>query len=335
MNPLANQSAASSEASPLVPCYDCIATELVQVEGILKREMSSKFPAVSEIVSYGYLLGGKRLRPALVLLCGQAWGGITPHHHILSAVLEMVHTATLIHDDVLDGAETRRHLATIHSRWGTETSVLVGDFLFTHAFYLASTMPTTLAAQKIGQATNIVCEGELRQITTKGRFDLSEEEYLTIIEAKTAVLCQCACELGAIYAEAGQCSAQQAANYGRCLGIAFQIVDDLLDIEGDADRTGKTLGTDLAQRKPTLPIIHALKAAPESARAGILAALKSDPTEVAQIHAWLEEFGSLDYARQTAIRYVEEALQAIADWPEGEATEALRQLAGFVLKRCY
>ena len=148
-------------------------------------------------------------------------------------------------------------------------------------------------------------------------------------------MCQCACELGAIYAEAGQYAAQQAADYGRCLGIAFQIVDDLLDIEGDAGRTGKTLGTDLAQRKPTLPIIHALKAAPESARAEILAALESDQTEVAQIHAWLEEFGSLDYARQTAIRYVEEALQAIAEWPEGEATETLRQLAGFVLKRCY
>lgn len=335
MNPAANQYPANPETSPLARSYDCIATDLGQVEAILKREMASKFPAVSEIVSYGYLLGGKRLRPALVLLCGHAWGNVTPHHHTLSAVLEMVHTATLIHDDVLDGAETRRHLATIHSRWGTETSVLVGDFLFTHAFYLASTLPTTLAARKIGQATNLVCEGELRQITTKGRFDLSEEEYIAIIQAKTAVLCQCACELGAIYAEAGEQAAQQAADYGRCLGIAFQIVDDLLDIEGDADRTGKTLGTDLAQRKPTLPIIHALASSPAAVKEAILEALESDSPDPAEIHAHLEQFGSLAYARQTAIRYVEEALQAISQWPEGEATEALRQLAGFVLKRCY
>ncbi len=316
-------------------CYGGIEADLTQVEAILKREMSSKFPAVSDIVSYGYLLGGKRLRPALVLLCGQAWSNVNPAHHKLGAVLEMVHTATLIHDDVLDGAETRRHLQTIHHRWGTESSVLVGDFLFTHAFYLASTLPTTLAARKIGQATNIVCEGELRQITTKGRFDLSEDEYLSIIEAKTAVLCQCACQLGAIYAEAPEQAGQQAAEYGRCLGIAFQIVDDLLDIEGDADRTGKTLGTDLAQRKPTLPLIHALKMAPTETKAKMLAVLGAESPCAVQIQAWLEEFDSAAYARETAIRYVETALSAISQWPDNDATAALRQLAEFVLKRCY
>ncbi len=334
MNPAVHQTSTAPKTQSLLACYEAIAADLTQVETILKQEMVSKYPAVSEIVSYGYLLGGKRLRPALLLLCGKVWQPPHTHHHTLAAVLEMVHTATLIHDDVLDGAETRRHLGTIHRRWGTESSVLVGDFLFTHAFYLASTLPTTLAAQKIGQATNVVCEGELRQITTKGRFDLTEDEYLAIIEAKTAVLCQCACELGAIYSEAGDMAARQAAQYGRCLGIAFQIVDDLLDIEGDTDQTGKTLGTDLAQRKPTLPIIHALKAASQPARAEIVAALESDQTEVARIHAWLEEFGSLEYTRRRAIGYVEEALQAIAEWPAGEATEALRQLAGFVLTRC-
>lgn len=316
-------------------CYGGIESDLAQVEAVLKREMSSKFPAVSDIVSYGYLLGGKRLRPALVLLCGQAWSNVSSDHHKLGAVLEMVHTATLIHDDVLDGAETRRHLQTIHHRWGTESSVLVGDFLFTHAFYLASTLPTTLAARKIGQATNVVCEGELRQITTKGRFDLSEDEYLSIIEAKTAALCECACELGAIYAECPEDAGKQAAEYGRCLGIAFQIVDDLLDIEGDTDQTGKTLGTDLAQRKPTLPLIHALKVAPVATKAKMLAVLASEDPAPGQIQAWLEEFDSAAYARETAIRYVETALAAVSQWPDNDATAALRQLAEFVLKRCY
>lgn len=335
MNPATNQTAAAPNAEVLMRCYGGIGDDLAKVEEILKREMSSRFPAVSDIVSYGYLLGGKRLRPALVLLCGQAWSKLTPDHHKLGAVLEMVHTATLIHDDVLDGAETRRHLQTVHQRWGTESSVLVGDFLFTHAFYLASTLPTTLAAQKIGQATNVVCEGELRQITTKGRFDLNEEEYLSIIEAKTAVLCQCACELGALYSDAPEGASQQAAEYGRCLGIAFQIVDDLLDIEGDTDRTGKTLGTDLAQRKPTLPIIHALKVASPKVKAKMLATLESETLDPAQVTAWLEEFDSAAYAREMAISYVERALAALAEWPECDATTALRQLAEFVLKRCY
>ncbi|MEW4452181.1 polyprenyl synthetase family protein [Bremerella sp. JC817] len=335
MNPATNQTPAAPSADALMRCYGGIGSDLTEVEAILKREMSSKFPAVSDIVSYGYLLGGKRLRPALVLLCGQAWSGLSADHHKLGAVLEMVHTATLIHDDVLDGADTRRHLETIHHRWGTESSVLVGDFLFTHAFYLASTLPTTLAAQKIGQATNVVCEGELRQITTKGRFDLAEEEYLSIIEAKTAVLCQCACELGTLYANAPENASRQAAEYGRCLGIAFQIVDDLLDIEGDTDRTGKTLGTDLAQRKPTLPIIHALKVAPPETKKQMLAALQAETPDAAQVMAWLEEFDSAAYARETAIRYVETALGSLAEWPDNDATAALRQLAEFVLKRCY
>ncbi|WP_233207105.1 MULTISPECIES: polyprenyl synthetase family protein [Pirellulaceae] len=335
MNPATNQTSSAPEAGALMRCYGGIESDLAQVEAILKREMSSKFPAVSDIVSYGYLLGGKRLRPALVLLCGQAWSNVSSDHHKLGAVLEMVHTATLIHDDVLDGAETRRHLQTIHHRWGTESSVLVGDFLFTHAFYLASTLPTTLAARKIGQATNVVCEGELRQITTKGRFDLSEDEYLSIIEAKTAALCECACELGAIYAECPEDAGKQAAEYGRCLGIAFQIVDDLLDIEGDTDQTGKTLGTDLAQRKPTLPLIHALKVAPVATKAKMLSVLASEDPAPGQIQAWLEEFDSAAYARETAIRYVETALAAVSQWPDNDATAALRQLAEFVLKRCY
>ncbi|WP_233200267.1 polyprenyl synthetase family protein [Blastopirellula marina] len=335
VNPTTNQTSAAPTDGALMRCYGGIEADLAQVEAILKREMSSKFPAVSDIVSYGYLLGGKRLRPALVLLCGQAWSNLSGDHHKLGAVLEMVHTATLIHDDVLDGAETRRHLPTIHHRWGTESSVLVGDFLFTHAFYLASTLPTTLAARKIGQATNAVCEGELRQITTKGRFDLSEEEYLSIIEAKTAVLCECACELGTLYADAPEGAARQAAEYGRCLGIAFQIVDDLLDIEGDADSTGKTLGTDLAQRKPTLPLIHALKVASPEVKKQMLAVLSEELPCAEKVQAWLEEFDSAAYARETAIRYVETALHSIAEWPTNDATTALRQLAEFVLKRCY
>jgi len=330
-----NPIAANGTAQLLLGCYESIADDLTHVERILREEMSSRYPNVNKVVSYGCMLGGKRLRPALLLLTAKCLGSVSEDHHKLGAVLEMVHTATLIHDDVIDGASQRRHLETIHQRWSTEAAVLTGDFLFSHAFYLASTLPTTTAAQKIGQATNIVCEGELRQITTKGQFDLSEEDYFSIIESKTAVLCQVACELGAIYTNATDEQIQQAGEFGRCLGIAFQIVDDLLDIEGTSDCTGKTLGTDLKQRKPTLPLIHVLEAAPEGPKQAIYKALHSDNLSASEIIVWMEEFGSLQYARDRAIGFIERAHSAIANWPTSPAASALRDLAGFVLKRCH
>src|SRR5258706_10969277 len=162
-----------------------IADELKEVERILKAELSSEHPFVNELVSYGCMLGGKRLRPALLLLTAKAAGGSAkPAHLTLATVVEMIHTATLVHDDVLDDAVMRRHLATVNARWDNEASVLLGDFLFTHAFYLASTLDSVLGCRLIGRATNIVCEGELRQKGSRGKFDLSESEYLEIVEAK-------------------------------------------------------------------------------------------------------------------------------------------------------
>ncbi|HEV3021649.1 MAG TPA: polyprenyl synthetase family protein, partial [Pirellulales bacterium] len=203
------------------------------------------------LVQHGFRLGGKRLRPALVLLAAKAVGEITHEHLVLAAVVEMIHTATLVHDDVLDDAAMRRHLDTVNVRWGNQTSVLLGDYLFTHAFHLASTLDTTFACRTIGRATNRVCEGELRQIDTQGRLSLTEAEYLDIIAAKTGELCACACRLGAHYAGAGTALEDRLAHYGRDLGIAFQIVDDLLDLEGDESTIGKSLGTDLDQCKST------------------------------------------------------------------------------------
>ena len=177
---------------------------------------------------------------------------------MLAAVVEMIHTATLVHDDVLDEASLRRHRETINARCDNEASVLVGDFLFTHAFYLASSLETTFACQTIGRATNIVCEGELRQIHSRGNFALTEAEYLAIIEAKTAELCACCCRLGAHYAGATPHVEDALDRFGRNLGIAFQIADDLLDLVGDEDSMGKSLGTDLEKQKPTLPLIRLL-----------------------------------------------------------------------------
>ncbi len=222
---------------------------------------------------YGCLLGGKRLRPALLLLAAKACGQVNAQHLTLAAVVEMVHTATLVHDDVLDEASVRRHLATVNARWDNEASVLLGDFLFSHAFYLASTLESTLACQLIGRATNVVCEGEIRQKGSRGDFALDEATYFEILDAKTAALCACCCQLGAHFAGADESMTQRLTQFGRKLGIAFQIADDLLDVVGNETTVGKSLGTDLEKQKPTLPLIRALQIADDAQRASILAVL--------------------------------------------------------------
>ena len=170
------------------------------MSGDLQNELHSEHPRSYAVIRHGLGLGGKRLRPALLLLAGQAVGRLVDEHIVLAAVVEMIHTATLVHDDVLDEAAVRRHVDTVNARWNNETSVLLGDFLFTHAFYLSSTLDSTYACRTIGRSTNIVCDGELRQTLSSGDVNLSEEDYLAIVEAKTAELCACCCELGAHYA---------------------------------------------------------------------------------------------------------------------------------------
>jgi octaprenyl-diphosphate synthase len=324
----------TTESDRLLQLYAPIAEELVAVEQILKRELRSDDPYVDELVRYGCLLGGKRLRPALVLLTARACGKVTRDHLLLAAVVEMIHTATLVHDDVLDKAHTRRHLATVNARWDNHASVLLGDYLFTHAFYLASTLDSTFACQVIGRATNLVCEGELRQKGSCGDFRLSENQYLEIISAKTAELCACSCELGAHYAGRSGPQAKRMACYGRSLGIAFQIADDLLDLLGDEEQTGKSLGTDLDQRIPTLPLIRLLDQIGSAERQLLLNSLQdSTPNLRADLLRMLREDGAIEYTLSVARRYAEEAKSQADELPEGPATEVLRMLPDFVIRR--
>src|SRR5688500_14768128 len=239
------RSARQPDPGLLQSLYAPIGDELVEVERILKDELRNPHPFVDELVRYGCLLGGKRLRPALLLLTAKSLGSVTKDHLTLAAVVEMIHTATLVHDDVLDEADMRRHLATVNARWDNESSVLLGDYLFTHAFYLASTLDNVIGCRLIGRATNAVCEGELRQKGSRGNFELTEQEYLSIIEGKTAELTAVSCRLGALFAGAADEVALQLDGFGRDLGIAFQIADDLLDVQGQEQSTGKSLGTDL------------------------------------------------------------------------------------------
>lgn len=308
--------------------------ELAQFEARLAAELRSDHAFVDELVRYGCLIGGKRLRPALLFLCGQAAGQLSAAHRTLATVVEMIHTATLIHDDVLDEASTRRHLATVNSRWDNEASVLLGDFLFSHAFHLASTLDSTFACRRIGLATNRVCEGELRQKGSCGDFRLSEAEYLAIIEAKTAELTACSCELGAWYAGAEPGLASRCGDYGRDLGIAFQIADDVLDLVGDESTAGKSLGSDLAKHKPTLPLIRLMQVLDEDRRQDLIHALENGgELRRARFVPLLERHGALAYAVEAARGYAERARRHLNDLPPGPAADSLRQLTHFVVHR--
>jgi octaprenyl-diphosphate synthase len=246
----------------------------------------------------------------------------------------MIHTATLVHDDVLDEAQLRRHVDTVNARWDNEASVLLGDFLFSHAFYLAATTGSTLACQIIGRATNITCEGELRQVRAGGDLRLAEDEYLSIIQAKTAELCACSCELGARFARGDEAAAEALAAYGRNLGVAFQIADDLLDLVGEENAVGKSLGTDLEKRKATLPVIHLLATASCEHRSEIVDILTREGNHrVADLLPWLRRYESLEFARQKAGEFASAAVAELQQVRESESRDVLAQLARFVVSR--
>lgn len=321
-----------AQGSPkLRKLLSCIADDLSAVEQRLQSELHSRVPQVDEVVRHGYRLGGKRLRPALVLLAGQATGPLTDEHLTLAAVVEMIHTATLVHDDVLDEAQLRRHEDTVNARWNNETSVLLGDFLFSHSFYLASTTGSAEACQTIGRATNVVCEGEMQQTLSEGDFELTQDDYLAIITAKTAELCACCCELGARQSGADDATVERLASFGRNLGIAFQIADDLLDLMSDEEATGKTTGADLHKRKMTLPLIHARDALVNGPRANFVDLLES--ADIERIRAQVKLLGSLEYANRMATDYARRAAADLAELPANPAIESLIGLANFAAAR--
>jgi len=315
--------------------YAPISDQLAEVEATLRSELRCEnHPEVHRLVKHGFRLGGKRLRPALLLLTGKACGALRPEHSVLAAAIELIHTATLIHDDVLDEADLRRHLETVNARWDNEASILLGDYLLARAICLASSVDDPTACREIGRASQIMCEGELRQILGRGNYELTEQEYLEIISGKTAELCACSCRLGAHYAGAGQQVKQALGRYGSSLGMAFQIVDDLLDITGDEATTGKSLGTDLLKQKTTLPLIRLLSTVEPSARQQILAVLSDPAKEIREsLRPWFNQTDALDYARHRASDYVQSAVDQLDVVPAGPIRDVLHKLAQFVITR--
>ena len=318
----------------LTLAYAPIARELDEAERIFRDELSSRFPFVQQLVDHCSDFRGKRLRPALVLLSGQACGGMTPAHPVLAAVVEMIHTATLVHDDILDEADVRRHAATVNAEWGNETAVLLGDFLFTHAFHLAASLESTQACRWIGRATNLVCEGEMQQVNGRGNFDLTEGEYYEIVRGKTAELTAVSSKLGAHYAGADAATVNALEQYGREVGVAFQIADDVLDIWGEERTTGKSLGTDLEKQKLTLPLIRLLATAPTPVAAAVRRILEEGGSENRhELRPYLEDSGSLHYAWDQAKQHCAAAAAALDVLPDSAAKTTLRNLAFYVVRR--
>jgi octaprenyl-diphosphate synthase len=314
--------------------FQPLAADLARVDEVLRDELKSRYPFVNALVAHVAGFQGKRLRPALLLLVARAIGSLRPQHFVLAAAVEMIHTATLVHDDVLDQAVVRRHRATVNAEWGTETSVLLGDYLFTHAFHLTSSLESTLACRLIGRATNIVCEGELHQIHRRGDLELSEQEYFEIIEGKTAELCAISCQLGAHFTGAPATVERAMDRYGRNLGMAFQIADDLLDLLGEERSTGKSLGTDLEQQKLTLPIIWLMRnGSRETVRSLRRLLTDGDNHKREKLSALLQETEAVAHARCQAERFAAEARRELDVLDDSPAQHTLIQLTDFVVRR--
>lgn len=311
-----------------------IAGDLERVEAILDRSLSNPRACLGPLLARVNHYRGKRLRPSLLLLAAKACGRVTAAHRTLGAVVEMIHAATLVHDDVLDAASVRRHVATVNADWGNQTSILLGDYLFTHAFHLASTLDDVRACRLIGEATNRVCEGEIHQGAEKGNLDLSEAEYFDVIDGKTAALTACCCRLGALYAAASDEVVERMAAYGRALGMAFQIADDLLDMIGEERATGKSLGTDVHQQKLTLPLIHLLATAGADLRGRIIGILRAEGNHKREaLRPYLLQSGALAYAQAKAEDFAAQARAQLDCLPASSCRLILEALTKRVVHR--
>ena len=335
--------AAAAAPEELAPVYRLAESDLEQVGTLILEQLSHPDSTIDEILRYSFRLGGKRLRPLLLILSARACGRLEREHYQCAAALEMIHTGSLIHDDILDGARFRRHLETLNLRWDSHFAVLAGDLLLTRAIALITGCGRPEVYPIVADACRRTCEGELLQVASQGRLDLSRGEYDRIIEGKTAALLETSCRLGASLAGRAESTVDLFTRFGRALGMAFQIFDDVLDLTGTDDETGKTLGTDLVNRKLTLPAIHFLQTAPESEKSAFLNLLGADafgPAQAEKAREILLASRSVDHARKTAMDLVRRAIGLLEEFgreTDGQdrlaALDALRRIAEFIADR--
>lgn len=304
------------------------------VNEYILNHLHSGVPLVEKIGHYIVESGGKRIRPLLVLLAANA-GGYTGQHHIsLAAVIEFIHTATLLHDDVVDNSDLRRGNSTANAKWGNAPSVLVGDFLYSRAFQIMVEVGSMPVMDVISNATNIIAEGEVLQLLNAKNPDTSEAAYMQVILGKTAMLFEAATESGAILAGVDSEQREALRLYGRHIGIAFQIIDDVMDYLSSAEEMGKNVGDDLAEGKATLPLIHAMRTGSDEQRQLIRQAIrKGGLDDLEPIMEIVHATGSIEYARTTAYTEADKAINALNALPDSSFKTTLIQLADLAVKR--
>ncbi len=316
---------AASTTPNLAP--DPIEAEMREVDAVIRRRLSSSVPLIDQIAHYIVGAGGKRIRPRLVLLFAEAFGFEGPERHELAATVEFIHTATLLHDDVVDESSLRRGRATANALFGNAASVLVGDFLYSRAFQMMVSVNRMRVLDVLADATNVIAEGEVLQLMNMHNPDLTVEDYLRVIRFKTAKLFEASARLGAVLGQADNALEEASAEYGRSLGTAFQLVDDLLDYEGNAEQLGKNIGDDLREGKATLPLLLAMSESGPDDREMLRQAIEQgEVARLPEVISLVRRTGALAATRAAAQRQAEQAHSALAALPASRAREALLDL---------
>mgnify|MGYP001443637552 FL=1 len=332
-------SAIASAASPVLPVrFDEVRAHaepgMSEVDRLIRRRLGSDVMLVNQVAEHIVSGGGKRLRPMLVLLAAEAAGYRGTQHFQAAAVIEFIHTATLLHDDVVDESDLRRGRRTANAVFGNAASVLVGDFLYSRSFQLMVELERMHIMQVMADTTNQIAEGEVLQLMHIGNPDTDEAAYLRVIERKTAVLFAAACRVGAILADAPKVVEDALADYGMALGMAFQIADDVLDYVSDADTMGKNVGDDLAEGKPTLPLIHALQHADAESAQTIRRVIETGGLDsLDRVIGAIRDSGAIDYSVARAQGYADAAHRALNALPDSVARASLDTLARYAICR--
>ena len=328
------------ETTALKDVTALVSAELEDVSRIVKLALEPQSPELRGLLEHAGGFRGKQLRPAMVLLTARAIGEITPAHLTIAAIVEMLHAATLVHDDILDDAGMRRGLPTIHAVSGSEIAVLLGDYLYAKAFHLAVSLDDPRCSRVLAEAVRLICQGEMTQMVHRFDLELTEERYFDVIYEKTAILYGASSQLGAIYGGADEAVADRFKKFGDELGLAFQIIDDCLDIEGDENIVGKSLGTDFEKGKLTLPFLWLLRNASESDRRRFEELFRAKVDGVSErlllerrLAAEFDLAGGLRYAHDRADACLRAALGSLDGLPSNPAMEALRSMTDYVLHR--
>lgn len=316
--------------------YRVVADDFNAVDGIIRKQLTSHVPLVEKIGDYIVSAGGKRLRPLLVLLSGSALGYRNDQLRLLAAIIEFLHTSTLLHDDVVDASGLRRGRSTANSLWGNAPSVLVGDFLYARSFEMMVELASMPVMRIISQATRVIAEGEVLQLSKIRDASTTEETYMEVIRGKTAMLFEASSHSAAVLAGASAEQAEALRQFGDLLGIAFQLVDDLLDYRGDAETLGKNVGDDLAEGKPTLPLIYTMReGTPEQAALVRQAIQKGGIEDLSSILEAVEAAGALDYTARLARDHADRAIACLDVLPDNEYRDAMIELTRFAVARTY